>query len=88
MTKFNYVEVNGYFSRHIELSQLTYSTSEDVNTNLKSIFAILLIPEIVQSNNELQYSSHLFIHFLSIIDLPILLIVLIFLRINVRQYTQ
>ena len=54
-----------YFSRYVEIAKLTQSTctSAAVIEHLKSIFARYSIPEIVCSDNGLQYSAFNFVGF-------------------------
>jgi len=52
-----YLVVVDYFSRYIEVERMTKTTSPDVITCLKSIFARHGIPETVHSDNGPQFSS-------------------------------
>jgi hypothetical protein len=56
----HYILVIDYYSRYIELSQLTSQTSETVINSLKSIFARHGIPMVCISDNGPCYSSTLF----------------------------
>ena len=53
----HYVLTVDYFSRYPEVIQLTSSMSAAVIRALKSVFSRHRIPETVQSDNGLQYSS-------------------------------
>ena len=55
-----YLLVVDYFSRYIEIARLDRTTTADVVTHLKSIFARHGIPEILISDNGPQYSSREF----------------------------
>ena len=52
-----------YYSRFIEISKLTSTTTTDIVKHLKSIFARHGIPETVSSDNGPQYASTEFRHF-------------------------
>ena len=52
-----FVLVVEYFPRYCEIGVLRKSTSQEVISHLKAIFALHGIPEIVISNNGPQYSS-------------------------------
>ena len=58
-----YILVVDYYSRFIEIAKLSTTTSTDVVTHLKSIFARHGIPEVFISDNGPQYSSSLFAKF-------------------------
>lgn len=45
-----------YYSRYIEIARLNHPTAEEVVTHSKSIFARHGIPEVVISDNGLQYT--------------------------------
>ncbi|KAK0131437.1 hypothetical protein N1851_033839 [Merluccius polli] len=53
-----YLLVVDYFSRYIEIAQLSPTRSMDVNVHLKSIFARHGIPETFISDNGPQFSGH------------------------------
>ena len=52
-----------YYSRFIEIAHLDRMTAEEVIAQIKSIFARHDIPEEFISDNEPQFSSHLFLKF-------------------------
>ena len=59
-----YLLVDDYFSRYPEVKRLTSTTSSSSSiTALKSIFARFQIPEVVISDNGLQYASQEFKQF-------------------------
>ena len=58
--KHNYLLTVNYYSRYIEIAKLTSTTSADVITHLKSIFARHSIPETVMSDNGPQYAASTF----------------------------
>ena len=58
--KSNYLLVVDYFSRFIEVSKLSSTSSEAVIEHLKSIFSRHGIPETVMSDNGPQYSAAIF----------------------------
>ena len=55
-----YLLIIDYFSRYVELSKLSATTSQDVINHMKSIFARHGIPNEVVSNNGPQFSSNVF----------------------------
>ena len=55
--------VVNYYSRFIEIAKLSSTTSTDVVTHLRSIFARHSIPEVFISDSGPQYSSSLFAKF-------------------------
>ena len=55
-----YLLVIDYFSRYVELSKLSATTSQDVINQMKSIFARHGIPNEVVSDNGPQFSSKVF----------------------------
>ncbi|XP_046575408.1 uncharacterized protein K02A2.6-like [Haliotis rubra] len=59
----HYVLVVDYFSRFIEISKLSSTTSKDVINSLKSIFARHGIPQVMISDNGPQYASEEFARF-------------------------
>ena len=61
--KTNYLIVIDYYSRYIEMARLSTSTSNDVITHLKSIFARHGIPQTVMSDNGPQYAAAAFVKF-------------------------
>ena len=61
--KTNYLIVVDYYSRYIEMARLSTSTSNDVITHLKSIFARHGIPQTVMSDNGPQYAAAAFVKF-------------------------
>ena len=63
--KHNYLFTVDYYSRYIEIAKLTSTTSDDVITHLKSIFARHGIPETVMSDNGPQYAASIFKQFAS-----------------------
>ena len=63
--KHNYLLTVDYYSRYIEIAKLTSTTSADVITHLKSIFARHGIPETVMSDNGPQYAASTFKQFAS-----------------------
>jgi len=56
----NYLLVVDYFSRWIEIAKLNGTTSDDVISHLKSIFARNGIPEVLRSDCGPQFCSRLF----------------------------
>ena len=54
-----------YFSSYIEIAWLDRPTAQEVNIRLKSMFACHRIPEVVVSDNGLQYSCVAFKEFAS-----------------------
>ena len=61
--KRTYLLVVDYYSRYIEIALLKRTTSSEVITHLKSIFARHGIPELIVSDNGPQYSSEEFSKF-------------------------
>ena len=59
----NYLLIVDYFSRWIEIAKLAGTTSDDVISQLKFIFARNGIPEVVRSDCGPQFSSNLFSKF-------------------------
>ena len=59
----SYLLVVDYFSRYPEIAKLTSTTSQAVINVLKSIFARHGIPEVIRSDNGLQYASQHFSNF-------------------------
>ena len=59
----NYLLIVDYFSRWIEIAKLAGTTSDDVISQLKSIFAQNGIPEVVRSDCGPQFCSNLFSKF-------------------------
>eukprot|EP00731_Ephydatia_muelleri_P009037 Em0004g1375a len=55
-----YLLIIDYFSRYVELSKLSATTSQDVINHMKSIFARHGIPNEVVSDNGPQFSSNVF----------------------------
>ena len=64
-----YLLVIDYFSRYVELSKLSATTSQDVINQMKSIFARHGIPNEVVSDNGPQFSSKVFHSFAGNMDL-------------------
>ena len=60
-----YLLVVDYYLRYIEIAKLTRSTTTEVVTHLKSIFARHGIPEVLISDNGPQYASREFSEFAS-----------------------
>uniref|UniRef100_A0A7N8YPR4 Integrase catalytic domain-containing protein n=1 Tax=Mastacembelus armatus TaxID=205130 RepID=A0A7N8YPR4_9TELE len=60
-----YLVVVDYFSRYVEIAQLSNTKSTDVIVHLKSIFARHGIPEVLMSDNGPQFSGQDFTHFAS-----------------------
>ena len=50
----------GYYSRYIEIAKLSTTTSSNVISHMKSIFARHGIPDILISNNGSQYAAQEF----------------------------
>ena len=61
--KSDYLLVVDYYSRFIEVAELTSTTAACVITRVKSIFARHGIPEVVTSDNGPQYASKAFEEF-------------------------
>ena len=59
----HYLLVSDYFSRYLEVVRLTTATSTSVIRALKMIFSQYGIPEVVRSDNGLQYTSKEFEEF-------------------------
>ena len=60
---YEYLIVIDYYSRYIEMAKLSSSSSEQIITHLKSIFARHGIPEVLRSDNGPQYASREFASF-------------------------
>ena len=58
-----YLLVVDYFSRWIEITHLTQTTSSAVIEHVKAIFARQAIPEVVVSDNGPQFNSRVFVSF-------------------------
>ena len=63
--KGTFLLVVDYYSRFVEIAKLSSTTSSDIITHLKSIFARHGIPEVFMSDNGPQYASASFSHFAS-----------------------
>ena len=61
--KSTYLLIIDYYSRYVEMAKLSTSTSNDVVTHLKSIFARHGIPQTVMSDNGQQYAAETFARF-------------------------
>lgn len=59
----HYLLIVDYFSRFIEISKLTRTTSEDIIAHTKSIFARHGIPEVVYSDNGPQFRADVYKQF-------------------------
>jgi len=58
-----YLLVVDYYSRYIEVSQLTCTTSQSIIANLKTIFSHFGIPEKLITDNGPNYASQDFVNF-------------------------